>query len=73
MINHIHLIWHIQPDHKKEDVQRDFLKYTAQQVKADLEKHHPGVLPLFFYAVVGMQPFCVCRRTNNRIESNFVQ
>lgn len=47
MINHIHLIWHIQPGYKWEDVQRDFLKYTAQQIKADLEKHHPKVLPLF--------------------------
>ena len=47
MINHIHLIWHIQPGHKREDVQRDFLKYTAQQIKADLQKHHPNVLPHF--------------------------
>jgi REP element-mobilizing transposase RayT len=47
MINHIHLIWHIQPGYKREDVQRDFLKYTAQQIKADLQKHHPKVLPYF--------------------------
>lgn len=47
MINHIHLIWHIQPGHKRENVQRDFLKYTAQQIKADLEKHHPRALPHF--------------------------
>jgi putative transposase len=47
MINHIHLIWHIQPGYKREDVQRDFLKYTAQQIKTDLQKHHPKVLPYF--------------------------
>lgn len=47
MINHIHVIWHIQPGHKREDVQRDFLKYTAQRIKADLEKNHPKALPLF--------------------------
>ena len=47
MINHIHIIWHIQPEHKRENVQRDFLKYTAQQIKRDLEIHHPKVLPLF--------------------------
>jgi REP element-mobilizing transposase RayT len=47
MINHIHIIWHIQPGHKRENIQRDFLKYTAQQIKSDLEKHHPKVLPSF--------------------------
>ena len=29
MSNHIHLVWQIQPGHKREDVQRDFLKYTV--------------------------------------------
>lgn len=47
MINHIHIIWHIQDEHKIENVQRDFLKYTAQQIKSDLEKHHPKVLSAF--------------------------
>ena len=47
MINHIHVVWHIQGEYKRENVQRDFLKYTAQQIKANLEKHHPNVLPLF--------------------------
>ncbi len=36
--NHIHLIWQIQPGHKIGDVQRDFLKYTAQNIKFDLLK-----------------------------------
>ena len=47
MINHIHLIWHIQPGHKRENVQGDFLKYTAQQIKGDLQKHHSDVLSHF--------------------------
>ncbi len=38
MPNHIHLIWQILEPHKKEDVQRDFLKYTAQQIKFSLIK-----------------------------------
>lgn len=38
MPNHIHLIWQIVAPHKKEDVQRDFLKYTAQQIKFNLVK-----------------------------------
>ncbi len=36
MSNHIHLTWQIQPGHKRENVQRDFLKYTAQKIKFDL-------------------------------------
>ena len=38
MPNHIHLIWQIVTPHKKEEVQRDFLKYTAQQIKFNLIK-----------------------------------
>lgn len=48
MPNHIHLIWRIIEPHIREDVQRDFLKYTAQRIKADLKIHHPAVLAHFF-------------------------
>ena len=37
MPNHIHLIWRILEPHFKSNVQRDFLKYTAQQIKAKLK------------------------------------
>src|SRR5215216_5019 len=47
MNNHVHIIWHMQPEQKRENIQRDFLKYTAQQIKSDLEKHHPKVLSSF--------------------------
>jgi putative transposase len=47
MPNHIHLIWQVQAGYKKADVQRDFLKYTAQQIKFDLQKNHPQVLEKF--------------------------
>lgn len=30
MSNHFHLIWQMLGDHKREEVQRDFLKYTGQ-------------------------------------------
>lgn len=33
MPNHIHLIWKISEEHLLKDVQRDFLKYTAQQIR----------------------------------------
>jgi hypothetical protein len=32
---------------KAADVQRDFLKYAAQQIKRDLVKNHPQVLERF--------------------------
>ena len=47
MPNHLHLLWKMEEPHKREDVQRDFLKYTAQQIKYDLVRHHPQVLERF--------------------------
>ena len=47
MSNHIHLIWQMQPLANPEHVQRDFLKYTAQRIKRDLQKNHPAVLAHF--------------------------
>ncbi len=44
MENHLHLIWQMMPDSDPEAVQRDFLKYTAQRIKKDLQKNHPEVL-----------------------------
>jgi putative transposase len=32
MDNHQHLIWQMLGDHKRDDVQRDFLKFTSQQI-----------------------------------------
>jgi len=32
MNTHFHLIWQMLGDHKREDVQRDFLKFTGQQI-----------------------------------------
>jgi REP element-mobilizing transposase RayT len=47
MPNHIHLLWEMCEGNQLEDVQRDFMKYTAQQIKQDLSKHHPQVLTHF--------------------------
>ncbi len=47
MSNHMHLIWKICDGHKKENVQRDFLKFTGQQIKNDLQKNHLKVLEHF--------------------------
>ena len=47
MPNHFHLLWKIKAPHKLSDVQRDFLKFTSQQIKKDLEQYHPQVLEKF--------------------------
>src|SRR6478735_668519 len=47
MPNHIHLIWQIVAGHKREDVQRDFLKFTAQKMRFDLLDNDPELLQTF--------------------------
>ena len=47
MPNHLHLIWQMKNNCFRDDVQRDFLKFTAQCVKYDLEKFHPDQLEYF--------------------------
>jgi len=47
MINHIHLIWQVKGMVDPEAVQRDFLKYTAQKIKADLRRNDPSLLEQF--------------------------
>lgn len=38
MPNHIHLIWRIQNEFKLEDVQRDFLKFTAKEIMSVMKQ-----------------------------------
>jgi putative transposase len=38
MNNHIHMVWQILGDHQRANVQRDFLKYTGQQILRRLEE-----------------------------------
>ena len=44
MSNHFHLIWQMLGDHKRDDVQRDFLKYTGQQILKILSNGNPVML-----------------------------
>lgn len=44
MDNHFHLIWQMRSGHHLKHVQRDFLKYTAQQIKFSLAIHEPNLL-----------------------------
>ena len=42
MSNHIHLIWLIKKEHILQNVQRDFLKFTGQQIKFKMQaENHP--------------------------------
>ena len=43
-VNHIHLIWHIKEGNLAHEVQRDFLKFTAQQIKFYLQKNDQELL-----------------------------
>ena len=47
MQNHLHLVWQMKPNQKPSNVQRDFLKFTAQQIKVDLIQYHPLLLDQF--------------------------
>ncbi len=47
MPNHIHIVWKILEPHILHDVQRDFMKYTAQQLKFELTKNNSGFLEKF--------------------------
>ncbi|MEO6455325.1 MAG: hypothetical protein ABIN97_14690 [Ginsengibacter sp.] len=66
MSNHIHLIWQIQNGYERENVQRDFLKFTSQTIKRDLQKNHPAVLEKFHvvakdrkYQIWERNPLCI--------------
>jgi len=47
MPNHIHLLWLILPPYKREAIQRDFLKFTSQQIKKDLKMKPPPSFATF--------------------------
>ena len=44
MDNHFHLIWQMRHSYVMKNVQRDFLKYTDQQIKFSLGTHEPDLL-----------------------------
>ena len=48
MNNHLHLLWHIVYPNKQEEVQRDFLKYTAQMILKDVRRNNPELLQDYY-------------------------
>ena len=47
MPNHIHIIWQLQAGQQRENLQRDFLKHTAQKIKEDLQQTDPTELKTY--------------------------
>ena len=47
MPNHFHWIWQLRGETQLSHVQQRLLKYVAQQIKFDLQGHHPLVLDQF--------------------------
>ena len=48
MPNHIHIVWKIKEDNILQNVQRDFLKFTAQQILFDLKTKSNKELDKFY-------------------------
>jgi putative transposase len=44
MPDHMHLLWRIIGENSRQDVQRDFLKFTAQQIIKDLRNTNQATL-----------------------------
>jgi putative transposase len=44
MDTHFHLIWQVMGEHTREDVQRDFLKFTSQQILKHLRNNNSPIL-----------------------------
>ena len=47
MPNHIHLIWQMENGQKRTDVQRDFLRFTGQQMLKDFRTNNPRLYKAF--------------------------
>lgn len=45
--NHLHIIWQAVNGFTPQQVQHNFLRYTAQQIKFDLQEHDPAFLEEF--------------------------
>ena len=46
--NHMHMIWQMLGEHTREDVQRDFLKFTGQQILKHLRNRKSSLLAELF-------------------------
>lgn len=55
MPNHIHLLWRLLEHEKQKNVQRDFMKFTAQQLKFGLLENEPETLQKYYVGLKDRQ------------------
>lgn len=68
MPNHLHIIWRIQNEYNLEDVQRDFLKFTAKEL-LQLIKNKKGIRGLEeLYVGLKDRTFQVWKRNSMSID-----
>jgi len=48
MLNHFHLIWQMRQNHDREGEQRNFLKFTGQQILKNLRNNRSALLDELF-------------------------
>lgn len=69
MPNHIHLLWKNTEYYPYESLRRDFLKFTAQQIKFFLLKNNPDFISSF----LSTQTDCAFQIWERRSKSIFIQ
>ena len=67
MDTHFHLIWQVLGDHNHEDVQRDFLRFTSQQILKQLRNEKSELLPKLEVNAKDRK-YQVCQRNSLGIE-----
>jgi Transposase and inactivated derivatives len=68
MPNHIHLIWRIQNNFKLENVQRDFLKFTARAILEKIRKDQGDLKLDSLYVGLKDRQFQIWKRNSMSID-----
>jgi REP-associated tyrosine transposase len=68
MSNHFHLIWQILGEHRRDDVQRDFLKFTGQQILKIL-RNESSVMRNELLVEAKDRKYQVCKRNSLGVSS----
>ena len=68
MPNHIHIIWRIQNEFQLEDVQRDFLKFTAKSIIEKTKSEHGEAALESLYVGLKDRKFQVWKRNSMSID-----
>lgn len=68
MPNHIHIIWRIQNEFQREDVQRDFLKFTAKSIIEKIKSKQGEAALESLYVGLKDRKFQVWKRNSMSID-----